>query len=153
MHRLTLLFQTLCKYCLSSSLVQEDMIKNKIPQLLALLTPIQPPILISFLNAICITFEPHIIFHLFEKACLVVSRPVHTSEHQCSPSTYLCGCWMCCHSTSGGIINYNTLSSHSPVSAETLWLYTTINLFWCSGTEQIHVWFSLLGSCSLEVIK
>lgn len=45
MHRLTLLFQILCKYFLSSSLVQEYMIKNKILQLV-LLTPIKPPILI-----------------------------------------------------------------------------------------------------------
>lgn len=73
MHRLTLLFQILCKYFLSSSLVQQEMIKNKILQLLALLTPIQPPILISFLNGICIPFKPYIIFHLFEEACLVVS--------------------------------------------------------------------------------
>lgn len=138
---------------ISSSLVQDDMIKNKILQLLALFTPIQPPILISFVNNICIPFKPHIIFHLFEDACLVVSWPGHTSEHQCSPSTYLHGCQMGCHFTSGGIINYNTLSSHSPISCETLWLYITINLFWCSATEDIHVWFSLLGSCSLEVVK
>ena len=156
MYRLALLFQILCKYCLSSSPVQKDKVKNKILQPFALVTPIQPPVLISFLNfgiAICVPFEPHIIFRFFEKACLAVSWPGHTSEHQCSPSAYLHGCRMCRHSASGGIINYNILSSHSPISAETPQLYTTINLLWCSGTEQIHVWFSLLGSCSLEVVK
>lgn len=50
MPRLALLFQVFCKYCLLSSLVQKDKIKNKILHPLSLLTPIQPPVLISFLN-------------------------------------------------------------------------------------------------------
>lgn len=88
MHRLALLFQILCKYCLSSSLVQKDKIKNKVLQTLALLTPIQPPLLMSFLNfsiAICVPFEPHIIFRFFKKACLLLAD---LATHQ-SISAYL----------------------------------------------------------------
>lgn len=163
-HSLALLFQLLCKYCLWSSLVQKNKIKNKILQFFPQLPPAQPSVLISFLNfcvVICIPFKPHIIFHLLKKkkksqkkkSHLVVSWPGHTSEHWCSPCPHLYGCLTCSSSTSGGIIIYNIPSSYSPINAETLWLYTTINLLWCSDTEQTHVWFSLLGSCSLEAVK
>lgn len=65
---------------MSSSLAQEDMIKNKILQLLALLTPIQPLILISFLNNICILLS-HTSFSTFLKmlALLLADLATHQS--------------------------------------------------------------------------